>query len=632
MCTGKKSNGEPCDKYANYRLKGRGQPRIFCVDHHTKGIMIRDTTTLCKIVSCPKSASYGIPGNTAEYCVKCYEKYCDNKESMENIKRAKCINVIDGVRCTNTPSFIPDGEKTPRYCKTCNPGNTFDKHEKCIICKNIQASWGIEGSKKRTHCADCAKKSGIEMILLGGGPKCDGVDIDENGIEKKCKISAGFGFVDGKPTKCKKHIENDMKALKGQFCKCGTRASFGLIGTKKPIYCNDCKPSEDYVAVGESRICGCGKRCCYGYIWDERPSRCSKCAEPDMENIMDKKCVKCKLIIPSYIVRGQRSATYCAGCADKNTMISIHKKCDDCGIKRASYGFRNTNVRMRCEDCSTWGMYYLERPKCEKCDDYAVYGFLFQKKRFCRLHKEKNMHPEWKLHPECEIDICDEKPFYCKIGDRYPTRCETHSDGGYINIIERNCSTCNLPDFIPKDKQNCRECDLWSDGKFNHTKELRIKHVLEGHNIKYTSYDRVPESACSKYRPDFIIDLGSICIILEVDENQHRSYPCECEEKRMMQIYQDFGGVPLVFIRYNPDDYKDNNGKKCEGKLYNLARETVLIKLINRIMFLVENSHYDIIPLSVYYLYYDGFNGDVFRSVIDYEHNSITNSNAETLE
>lgn len=629
LCTGKKSNGEPCDRYANYKIIGPGNPRIFCYDHHDKATMTIVKGRLCKILSCHKGASYGPPGKPSEYCKKCFNTHCVNKEGMENTKRVRCVG-INGKKCNNTPSFIPEGGKTPKYCKDCKPDNAIDKHEKCIVCKKVQASWASEGSKKRTHCADCARNSGNKMILMGGGLRCDGIDVDEDGKETKCIISAGFGTVDGKPTKCKKHSDDGMKALKGTFCKCGTRATFGLRGTKSPTHCNTCKPPGDYIALCESRICGCGKRCVYGYPWDERPSRCSKCAEPDMENIADKKCVKCNLKYPSYIVPRERSATYCADCADKDKMIDSHKKCDKCN-KRACYGYRNTNVRMRCKDCSAPGMYYLERPKCFRCDDYATYGYLFQKKTHCSVHKEKNMHPEWKLYPQCENDDCPEIPYYCKIGERYPTHCERHAGPGYANIIERKCTLCGLPDFIPQDKQNCRDCDSWSDGKFKHDKELRIKHVLEGNSIKYTSHDKIPESACSKYRPDFIIDLGSMCIILEVDENQHKSYACECEEKRMLQLYQDFGGIPLVFIRYNPDDYIDNNEKKCEGRLYNLTRETILVKLLKRIIYLTECGKYEIMPLSVYYLYYNGFGNDVFRSVINYDTNTIRNFGNEDL-
>ena len=46
---------------------------------------------------------------------------------------------------------------------------------------------------------------------------------------------------------------------------------------------------------------------------------------------------------------------------------------------------------------------------------------------------------------------------------------------------------------------------------------------------------------------------------MEVDENKHTDYDCSCENKRIMELSQDLGHRPIVFIRFNPDDY-DKNG------------------------------------------------------------------------
>jgi hypothetical protein len=54
-----------------------------------------------------------------------------------------------------------------------------------------------------------------------------------------------------------------------------------------------------------------------------------------------------------------------------------------------------------------------------------------------------------------------------------------------------------------------------------------------------------------------LFDLGDQVIIVEVDENQHKDYECSCENKRRMELSQDIGHRPLVFIRFNPDSYKN---------------------------------------------------------------------------
>lgn len=73
--------------------------------------------------------------------------------------------------------------------------------------------------------------------------------------------------------------------------------------------------------------------------------------------------------------------------------------------------------------------------------------------------------------------------------------------------------------------------------------------------------DKKVEEGCSKRRPDLLIDLGSHIIIVEIDENKHTNYDCSCENKRVMEISQDLGHRPLVFIRFNPDDYANEHGK-----------------------------------------------------------------------
>ena len=67
---------------------------------------------------------------------------------------------------------------------------------------------------------------------------------------------------------------------------------------------------------------------------------------------------------------------------------------------------------------------------------------------------------------------------------------------------------------------------------------------------------RVPDG-CSKRRPDLIVDLGYQVIVIEIDENQHDTYDCSCENKRLMEISQDVDHRPMVFVRFNPDDYVD---------------------------------------------------------------------------
>jgi hypothetical protein len=91
---------------------------------------------------------------------------------------------------------------------------------------------------------------------------------------------------------------------------------------------------------------------------------------------------------------------------------------------------------------------------------------------------------------------------------------------------------------------------------------------------------------------------------IEIDENQHVAYDCSCENKRIMELSQDVGHRPIVFIRFNPDGYKDHKGTykntNIKSRLPILLQEIEThIKRIEK----EENKDY----LEIHKLYYDGY-------------------------
>ena len=73
--------------------------------------------------------------------------------------------------------------------------------------------------------------------------------------------------------------------------------------------------------------------------------------------------------------------------------------------------------------------------------------------------------------------------------------------------------------------------------------------------------DKKVQDGCSRRRPDLLLDMGSHIIIVEIDENKHTDYDCSCENKRLMELSQDVQHRPIVFIRFNPDDYINDKGE-----------------------------------------------------------------------
>ena len=100
------------------------------------------------------------------------------------------------------------------------------------------------------------------------------------------------------------------------------------------------------------------------------------------------------------------------------------------------------------------------------------------------------------------------------------------------------------------------------------TKEQNVVDFIKNifHNLTIQT-DKIIQDGCSKKRPDIQIDLGYQIIIIEIDENQHKTYDCSCENKRLMEISQDYKHRSIIFIRFNPDDYINNgiNISSCWG-------------------------------------------------------------------
>jgi len=131
--------------------------------------------------------------------------------------------------------------------------------------------------------------------------------------------------------------------------------------------------------------------------------------------------------------------------------------------------------------------------------------------------------------------------------------CDIHGNRKYKGYCLR-CFTYNFPD-----QPVCRNYK---------TKEYSVVEYIKN---KYPNYDwitdKIIQNGCSRRRPDILLDLGYQVIIIEIDENQHIGYDCSCENKRIMELSQDIGHRPIIFIRFNPDEYYNEKEKitSCWG-------------------------------------------------------------------
>lgn len=52
-------------------------------------------------------------------------------------------------------------------------------------------------------------------------------------------------------------------------------------------------------------------------------------------------------------------------------------------------------------------------------------------------------------------------------------------------------------------------------------------------------------------------------MIVECDENGHKSYSTSCEIAKLNETFTDLADRPMILIRFNPDKYE---GKSCFDK------------------------------------------------------------------
>jgi len=128
---------------------------------------------------------------------------------------------------------------------------------------------------------------------------------------------------------------------------------------------------------------------------------------------------------------------------------------------------------------------------------------------------------------------------------------------------------------------------------------------LDARDLTGSSTDTVVDNGiCGKERPDRVYDFGDKIVILECDEHQHRDRQCLCEQTRMVNIGQTFGGIPVYFIRWNPDDYSPENDRKHPEEL------TKRHKLVGDLIRDIKKGKHNLPSalVSAIYLYYDGWN------------------------
>lgn len=284
-----------------------------------------------------------------------------------------------------------------------------------------------------------------------------------------------------------------------------------------------------------------------------------------------------------------------------------HKKrkelCKECG----GSGICNHNKqRNQCKECKGRNICEHDRIKsqCKECKGSKICEHDMRKER-CR---------ECGGNQICEHDKRREICKKCK-GNQICEHDKIKSECAICSTNPKNfCQMYKVTDIRGSPyRPLCFRCYCYSHPNENIPRRYKMKQHFIYDKIKELygdsfEYDKSITGGCSRKRPDFFFDKLTHSVIIEIDEDQHENY--SCENKRMMEIFQDLGNRPLVIIRFNPDKYDNVDGCFLFNEKNNISTTDEFDKRMKVLLETIE-YHLNNIPkkeITIIKLFFDSEN------------------------
>ena len=286
-----------------------------------------------------------------------------------------------------------------------------------------------------------------------------------------------------------------------------------------------------------------------------------------------------------------------------------------------SFNKEGETKALYCSEHKKDGMVDVKSKTCLECKKHPLFNKEGETKAlYCNAHKKDEM-----------VDVknktcleCKKQPAFNKEGETKALYCSAHKKEGMVDVKNKTCKSDWCSTRV-KEKYDgyCVFCyiNLFPDKPVSRNYKTKEYAVVEYVKTRFPSFnwiaDKIVNGGCSKRRPDLLLDLLYQIVIIEVDENQHTDYDCSCQNKRIMELSQDLGHRPIVFIRFNPDDYEQNEIiiTSCWGqdeKGICIVKKTKKSEWIKRLKTLEEQIKYWINPtnmtnktIETIQLYYD---------------------------
>lgn len=304
-------------------------------------------------------------------------------------------------------------------------------------------------------------------------------------------------------------------------------------------------------------------------------------------------CEKC-YSRPVYNISSEKIGLYCSKHKNKDMVIVSRKKCnhEDCQ-KEPNFNLPTETVGIYCKEHKSPTMMSVKIKSCQhpSCKNKATHGLPNKRPQFCHEHQQPNMINLLK-DKQCQQENCTKDYTIIHNNTKY---CLEHSPDKTLEVVlKRKCKYCDIEE---SSTYVCDECK-----QIMHKKEWTvIRHLRKNINTPFTHDSSKMLQGCSKRRPDVYFELDTHCVIVEVDEDQHKSYSDICECSRISEIVSGIGGKSVVFIRYNPD--KIMNKKKT----VKVSQEKRLEKLVEVVKQELTKDH-ERFTVKLIQLYYNDDN------------------------
>jgi hypothetical protein len=526
--------------------------------------------------------------------------------------RAKLVKIKNRCKvCGINACYNFQGENEGIYCKQHSQAGMIDiKHKKCENenCKK-RPIFNYEGETNALYCKYHSLAGMIDII----SKRCSFED---------CKKRPTFNF-EGETNAlyCKQHSQLGMIDIISKRCSfkdCKKRPNFNFEGEEKALYCK--QHSQLGMIDIKNKRCiseGCKKNPLFNFEGEVKRLYCKQHSLSGMVDIKNKRCISegCKKN-PLFNFEGEEKALYCKQHSQLGMIDIKNKRCISEGCKKQpTFNFEGEEKALYCKQHSQAGMVNIKDKKCsfDNCRLQAIYNLPNMFPAFCKRHKKDGMLES--PRKKCLKKECNQIAQY---GILTPLRCEIHKIKDDINLVERHCQNklCqngNAIDILDHNGFCVSFCSALKQyeiyKKHQKKKEEFVGKLLERHiHLPFYMRDSAGDNGCSNNRPDFVYHLGTHILIIEVDENQHKSYTncghtkeekIKRENNRMYNISGEFDFLPIIWLRYNPDNFKVD-GKNV--KIIESERQSILIKWVEKCI-----SYKDFKGILVKYLFYDEY-------------------------